>query len=389
MQERYEVLDRILAQPVFRKSLFPDPVMIESVELLHLKGNYICRVRSTGGATGHSVSNNAQMRVLFPISVKLVNPFFVGKDARDLEKLLEEVYVHGSNYKLQNLALWIPVATIEMAILDMLGRMAGRSMGELIGDTANRKIHVYQANNYRGKSVEESLEGIRQTLTETGAKAIKFKIGGRMSAPESPPGRTEKMIPLMRKTFGEELEIFADSNGSYDVPEAIRIGKLLENNGINLYEEPVPFDWYEETRAVAEALAIPVAGGEQEPSMRNFRWLVANKGLDILQQDIFYFGGFIRGMKVALMGNAFGMPCMPHISGSGLGYLYMAHFVSVIPNAGKFHEFKGIAKDLPFECPTSSLQSEDGIITVPTGPGSGIELDPGFVDKHQAVELPG
>lgn len=130
---------------------------------------------------------------------------------------------------------------------------------------------------------------------------------------------------------------------------------------------------------------VPVAGGEQEPSMRNFRWLVAQKGLDILQQDIFYFGGFVRSMKVALMGNAFGLPCMPHISGSGLGYLYMAHFVSVIPNAGDFHEFKGISKSVPFECATSSLKSEDGQIKVPTGPGSGIELDPEFVGKHGVV----
>ena len=62
-----------------------------------------------------------------------MQPFFKGRDARDWEQLLEEVYVYQSNYKLQGLALWIPLATIEFAVLDMLGRIAGKPMGELIG----------------------------------------------------------------------------------------------------------------------------------------------------------------------------------------------------------------------------------------------------------------
>ncbi len=67
------------------------------------------------------------------------------------------------------------------------------------------------------------------------------------------------------------------------------------------YEEPVPFDWYEETKQVSDALEIPIAGGEQEPSTHNFRWLIANGGLSIVQQDMFYFGGMVRCMQVARM----------------------------------------------------------------------------------------
>lgn len=82
-----------------------------------------------------------------------------------------------------------------------------------------------------------------------------------------------------------------------------------------------------------------------------------------------------------------GKPCIPHISGSGLGYLYMLHFVSILPNAGPYHEFKGFNPDIPLECDTSDLTVKDGKVTVPTGPGSGIELDPDFVAKHQPVIL--
>jgi L-alanine-DL-glutamate epimerase-like enolase superfamily enzyme len=383
----YSKLDEILAKPVLKKELFSSPVVIETLELLRFNDNFLCRVRSTDGAEGISVGNNAQLQSVWPVFNVRLQPFFIGKDVRNLEKIYEELYVYDSNYKLQNLALWVPWATIEFAILDMLGRIANKSIGELIGDIHNSKVAVYQANNYRGKSAEESLIKIKEYVAKSQAKAVKFKVGGRMSNNiDYPPGRTEKLIPMVREAFGDEMTIYADSNGSYDAKEAIRIGKIMEEYKYDFYEEPVPFDWYEETKQVTDALSIPVAGGEQEPSMRNFRWLIGNRALDVVQPDMFYFGGMIRSIKVARMAEAFGMPCVPHISGSGLGYLYMMHFVSAIPNAGPYHEFKGFNDEIPLECKTSSLESIDGVVTVPSGPGSGIEIDPGFIAKHEVVK---
>ena len=379
-------LDTVLSQPVLNRTLFPDPIIIDRLELLRYEDNFLCRVTSKDGAEGISVSNNMQMVSLYPIFVLRLQPFFLGKDARDWEQLLEDVYVYQSNYKLQNLALWVPLATIEFAVLDMLGQIAQKSIGELIGEIHHPEIAVYQANNFRGKSAEESIGLIQQQVTETQAKAMKFKVGGRMSNnADFPPDRTEKLIPLVRKTFGDTMTIYADSNGSYTAQEAIRIGKLMEEYAYDFYEEPVPFDWYEETREVTKALNVPVAGGEQEPSMHGFRWLIKEDALDVVQPDIFYFGGMIRSMKVARMAAVKGKTCTPHISGSGLGYLYMMHFVSAVPNAGPYHEFKGFNNELPLDCPTSSLNSKDGTVVVPTGPGLGATIDPGFIAKHKTV----
>ena len=384
----YSVLDAILAKPVLKKELFPDPVIIETLELLRFGDNFLCRVRSTDGAEGISVGNNAQLQSVWPVFNVRLQPFFLGKDVRELERLFEELYVYKSNYKLQNLSLWVPWATIEFAILDMLGRIANKPIGQLIGEIHHPKIAVYQANNFRGKSAEESVELIKEHVAKSQAKAVKFKVGGRMSNNRDyPTGRTEKLIPMVRKAFGDEMTIYADSNGSYDAVEAIRIGKIIEENKYDFYEEPVRFDWYEETKQVTDALSIPIAGGEQEPSMRNFRWLIGNRALDIVQPDMFYFGGMIRSMKVARMAEAFGMPCVPHISNSGIGYLYMMHFVSAIPNAGPYHEFKGFNRSIPLESKTSSLESRDGTITVPSGPGLGVEIDPEFVAKHKLLEV--
>lgn len=387
LQERYAKLDAILNTRIFKRGLFPDPVIIESVELLLRDKQYICRVRSKDGHEGISVSNSQQMEVLYPFFLKRFAPFFVGKDARDIESLIPAATVYENTYKAQSLAIWVPIATIEFAILDMFGKMANLPMSLLISDKVyNKEISVYQANGERDNTAEEVIEHLKRDVAISHAKAIKFKLGGRMSHTEYPPRRSEKLIPLVRETFGDKMVISADANGSYTVDQAIPIGKLMQEYKYAFFEEPVKFDWYEETKQVADALDIPVAGGEQEPSTHNFRWLVANGALSIVQPDVFYFGGMIRSMQVALMANALGKQCIPHISSTGLGYVYMMHFVSCIPNSGPFHEFKEFNNVLPYHCATSTLNSdENGTVKLPTGPGFGVDIDPDFLKKCEVL----
>jgi L-alanine-DL-glutamate epimerase-like enolase superfamily enzyme len=386
----YAQLDEILKRPVLKKELFDAPIIIETLELLRHKSSFLCRVRSSDGAEGISVGHSG-LNSLYPIFVNALKPFFIDKDARDLDLLLEKVYIYKLNFRLSGMALGIPLATIEFAILDMLGRIANNPIGQLIGEIHNPRVAVYQATEYREKSVEESLELIKRDIEEYNANALKIKVGGLMFMTEdinavAPKGRTETIIPLVRKTFGDKMALYADANGFYSVDEAIRVGRLLEEYGYGFFEEPVMFDWYEETKQVTDALTIPIAGGEQEYSLHGFRWLIANDGLQIVQPDNYYFGGMIRSMKVARMAQAFGKTCTPHMSGGGLGFLYMIHFVSVLPNASAHNEFKGLSTNVKFECKTSPLSVVDGKIKVPTGPGSGVDIDPDFIKKHEVVK---
>jgi L-alanine-DL-glutamate epimerase-like enolase superfamily enzyme len=387
---RYRKLDEILKQPVLKKELFPTPVILDSVELLRMGSSFLCRVRSKDGAEGISVGHSG-MSTLHPIFVKNLQPFFVGKDARELDLILEKVYIYQFNFRFNGMALGLPLATIEFAILDMLGRMAKKPVGQLIGEIHNPEVGLYMATEWREKPVEESMELITKAFRSYDVRALKIKIGGLMFMTtdmyaKGPEGRTEKMIPLVRKMAGDDTALYADSNSFYSVPEAIRVGRLLEEYKFRYFEEPVMFDHVEEIKQVADALRLPIANGEQDYSYYGFRWLIANDGLEIVQPDNYYFGGLIRSMKVAKMAAAFGKQCVPHMSGGGLGYLYNIQFVSAVPNAGEHHEFKETKTNVQFECKTSPLQVVKGKMKVPTGPGFGVDLDPAWVAKHQVVK---
>jgi len=379
-----EVLDKAAAAPILKLDRIGSPVKIASIELLYKKGNHFVRVRSTDGAQGISVTNS-KAAFLYPILQKLVIPYFIGKDARDLEKLIDGVYVYKSNYKMSSLALWCPLAWVEFALLDMLGKIAEEPVGELFGGVVRDKVTIYYASGNRHTTPQEEIEVLKKLIDRSHARAVKFKVGGRMSNnADSIPGRSEGLVRMVRKALGDDLAIFADANGSYDAEHAIRLGRMMEDYGIDMFEEPCPFDWLEETKAVADALSIPIAGGEQESSHRRFRWMIKNGAVQIVQPDLHYYGGFIRSSRVARMAAAAGLTVVPHMSGGGTGYVNVIQFVSFTPNAGPYHEYKGgIEKSGKWYDPP--LTCRDGTIAVPTGPGLGLIIGDDYLADAKKI----
>jgi L-alanine-DL-glutamate epimerase-like enolase superfamily enzyme len=374
-----------LSAPVLRRDLWTEPVPIASIEVLKAADQFLIRVRARSGATGLAVGHPDVLETTWPILARRIAPFFAGKDARDLESLIDGVYLANSNYKWQGLPFWVPVASLELAILDLLGQVAKQPLGEMFGGVVRRDVAVYRASGNRGNSPEAEIAYLQRLVDQTGAKAIKFRLGARMRFDEASTRRDLALIPLTRRTFGDGMTIYADANGSYDIPTALTIGRIMQEHRLAFMEEPVPFDYYDETKQIADQLPLPVAGGEQESSLRRFRWMIEQRGVDIVQPDLFYFGGLIRSIRVARMAAAAGMPCTPHMSDGGLGYLYVAHFASCVQNAGPFQEYKGRDQGLPVSSDTSSLLSEKGLLRVPAGPGLGVTIDPGFVGKGRVL----
>ena len=145
----YALLDEVLQQPVLKRELFPDPVMIESVELLRDRKNFLCRVRSRDGAEGVSVGHPFISKQSYPVFVDRLARFFTGKDARDLDQLIYRI--SESSVKVQGVPFCVQLATLEFAILDMLGTIANKPAGLLIGDMLNPEGFVKNPCDFHGR----------------------------------------------------------------------------------------------------------------------------------------------------------------------------------------------------------------------------------------------
>ena len=353
-----------------------EPVKIASIELLKRGSTYFVRTRSTSGATGLVMTK--QVADFLPIFQNLVAPHFIGKDARDLESLVDSVY--RANYKLAGLALWCPVAYCEQSAFDLLGRVARKPGGALLGGVIKSEIPVYLSGSARELSAEDEVALYVRGLAATKARAVKFKIGGRMSQNlDAYPGRTDKLVRLAREQLGAQTILFADANGSYNAKKGIEVGRLLESLDFKFFEEPCPFEELEETRQVAAALNIPIAGGEQDGSLPRFQSMLQQRVVAIVQPDLNYNGGLIRAKRVARLAEKLGRTIVPHNTQTGAASVNILQFASSTRNTGPFMEYPWRAPQQPVSWFTPNFTIVNGALRVPEGPGMGIEIDPDYI----------
>ena len=376
-------LIRNFETPMFNlPAQFPNPVIIESMELLKNGSNYFVRTRSADGAIG--ITGTKQMTEFIPIFQQFVAPHFIGKDARDIESLVDSVY--RVNYKIAGLALWCPVAYIEQSLLDMLGKIAGKPVGELLGGVIRDEMPVYLSGSDRVLTAEEEVEVYVRGVAETKAEAVKFKIGGRMSRNlDAYPGRTDTLLELSRKKLGDDIILYADANGSYDADMGIKVGRVLESLNYSFFEEPCPWEYLSETQEVARALKIPLACGEQDSSLWRFQWMLENNVMSIVQPDLNYNGGLIRAKRVARMAEKFGNTIVPHNTQTGHTAGFILQFASCTKNIGPYMEYPWRAPQRTPSWYKPDFKIIDGKIQIPKTPGMGVEIDPDYLKQATVV----
>jgi L-alanine-DL-glutamate epimerase-like enolase superfamily enzyme len=377
------------AIPEYQKPVFnlhksvSSPVKIASIDLLQSGKNFFVRTRSTDGVEGIILTKD--MEDFVSVLQRRVIPHFLGKDARDLESLVDETYI--ANYKLSGQALWCPVAYVEQSLFDMLGKNSHKSAAELMGGVLRKEIPVYLSGSGRDTTAEEEVDVYVKGVEYTGAKAVNFKIGGRMSANrDAYPGRTDKIFELAAKKLLGKVTLMADANGSYSAAKAIDIGKRLQEQKYLWFEEPCPWEELGETKKVAEALTMKIAYGEQNSSLWQFQWLIENGVMRVVQPDLNYNGGFTRAARVARMARKRNLWICPHNTQTGAASVNILHFAASTPNIGPYMEYVWRAPKKKEPWYTPNFEIRNGVIPLPAGPGLGLEFDPEFLKKAAVIK---
>ncbi|MGF1544438.1 MAG: mandelate racemase/muconate lactonizing enzyme family protein [Parvularculaceae bacterium] len=370
-----------LARTVDVRAFMKDPVIIERIDVLrHSDRTRFVRVRAKGGAEGVVIANMRLAHVESMLDA-IFRPMLIGTDARDMEETFDVFFrtKRPRGYKYSGLPYFICQGHCELAIWDMFGRIAGKPAYRLLGEPVRDAVPVYMSRLSRKTEAAEEADILERFVAETGARAVKVKIGGRMSLnADAMPGRTEAVVKAVRERFGDDMTIYVDANGSYDAPTAIAVGRMLSGYGVAMYEEPCDWEDFEMTRQVTRALDIPVSGGEQDTSMPTWRWMAERNAVDVLQPDIMYNGGMIRTLQVARLGARYGREIAPHYPRSGPETAPLIHFCASIPNFKGFMEYRADQDRTDFDY-APRIRPADGEIPLPTGPGFGVEYDAGVL----------
>jgi len=172
-----------------------------------------------------------------------------------------------------------------------------------------------------------------------------------------------------------------DANSCYTAPKAIEVGKLLADSNVCHFEEPCPYWELEWTAKVTAAITVPVAGGEQDNDLAQWRRMIRMRAVDIVQPDILYIGGLTRALRVAAMAAKRNMPCVPHSANLAMVTLFTMHLLAAIPNAGPHLEFSiennTWAKDLYHP----AIEVRNGKVAIPDAPGWGVKINPKWLQS--------
>jgi L-alanine-DL-glutamate epimerase-like enolase superfamily enzyme len=363
-----------------------NPIIIQSIDLLKWKDNHFVVVTSADGLKGITLTNT-RIDYLYGIFNGLVKPFFLNKDARQVEALVDGVYRDERNYKFSGMPFWNCVGHIEVAIWDLLGKTDNKPVHQLLGKQLRTEVPMYLSSLTRDNKAEEEVEKIKEKLAMSGCQAVKIKVGGRMGTDAKAEERSYKIVELLRK-YSDTLTIYADANSSFDVKQGIAMGKFLEQHHVDIYEEPCPWEDFESNKKVADALKkIKVAGGEQDTSFHRFEWYCENNGLDILQPDTFYNGGILRGLAVGKLAEEHKKGFAPHSPKSDPLEAPFLHLAAVSPALYGFQEFPVNAvgrKSGDWFAP--HFQPANGSLPVSNQPGLGITYDDSIWSQTKVIE---
>ncbi len=200
-------------------------------------------------------------------------------------------------------------------------------------------------------------------------------------------------MPAVRRALGDGAALLVDANSGFTVRRAIAVGRLLQDHGVEHYEEPVPYWELEQTKEVRDALDLDVTGGEQDCWLPTWRQMIAMRAVDVVQPDVCYMGGIVRTLRVARLAGAAGLPCTPHSANLTMVTLFTMHLLGAIPNAGPYLELSIEGPDVyPWQeglFVRSPYTVVGGKVTVPSGPGWGVEIHPDWLAaaRRQVSEL--
>jgi L-alanine-DL-glutamate epimerase-like enolase superfamily enzyme len=327
-------------------------------------GNFV-EVHTDQGVVGIGPAVNEADRERFKNIV-------VGQDPFNIEAIASRLIYSGSTGVRG-------AASVEIAIWDLIGKAANQPLYKLWGGVKDRVIPY--ASQLRLSTVEERVAQAQRMKTE-GWKMIKLRS-------RFPTVKEDiRLVEQIRKAVGDDFLIACDANQAnpastnflqpgtkWDFERAATIARAYQQMNVYWLEEPLPRYDFAHIAELNKLVEIPIAGGEANHGLHEFRSLLDSGAYDVIQPEIMTEGPTLM-RKAAVLAESMNKLCIPHV-GNQLGNICSMHLVAAWPNAPVFEIFN--------DPPSSEMQYtnaiyenppvfKDGYLQMPDGPGLGVTI---------------
>lgn len=314
-----------------------------------------------------------------------LKPLLIGADPLATEVLWHRMYHATRDYGRKG-SVVAAISAVDIALWDIAGRARGEPIHKLLGGAFRDRVEPYATGFYRIKGQGEAARLAEEAVRhhEAGFRLMKVKLGYGVE------DDIACMQAICRAIEGRDITLMVDTNHAYGRAEALRLGRALADCKLRWYEEPVVPEDLRGYAEMREKLTMPIAGGENEHTMYGYRELFAAGAVDIAQPDLGSCGGITAARHIIALAQSHGVAVNPHVWGSAIAQAASLQLIAALPVA--HHSL--FAQEPVFEYDRSShpfrqhlitepILQQGGWVTIPDGPGLGVEIDRAALEKYR------
>lgn len=329
---------------------------------------------------------------------ELTERFVIGQDPFRIEEIWAELYDHTFWARGGGPVVYAAISAIEQCLWDIKARALNVPVYDLLGGKMREDHRVYANGwSFRATTPKEIAIAAEKAVA-AGYDALKMYPLSEVD-PSHPNGifrhvsqrrydrairdHAVEMVRAVRDAVGDKVDIMVDMSAELTADAIIQVGKALEKFDLMFLEEPVEPTNIDALKTVSQKLNLTIATGERLYSRYGFRETIVSQAAGILQPDIGNTGGLWETKKIAAMAEAFSLRIAPHVCAGPVASAIALHLDASIPNFA-------IQELYPFRVPEHfalvddpvELRVKNGKVSLPQGPGYGVNLVPSRMAPH-------
>jgi D-galactarolactone cycloisomerase len=351
----------------------------------------LVRVETDEGLTGWGeakggVGSTAICGPIVAVILEELKPLLLDEDPRNITRLWEKMYngvrahyvfKHGRSFPElgRRGARLCGISGVDMALWDLLGTSLNVPVYQLLGGKCRENVEAYASGGWADTAGIGAQ--LRQTIAPGNFKAVKMRVGAMDETVENSIDR----VRAAREALGNEIKLMADAHGTWNEREAKRFCRGVADCHLSWVEEPVNADSVCAMAEVRDATDIPIAAGESLFTRFDFKHLIEERAVDILQPDPAIAGGITEVVRIAALASAHQLTLAPHLWGSALLFATGLHLAAALPNVvileysmGFNPMLRGLSSD--------EFVIRDSRLEIPDQPGLGVTVNDNFVRQY-------
>lgn len=347
-----------------RATVPPEVQFISRSGVRKSRSTTLVQIETDEGITGYgSCSGNGELIEL--IIGKVLKPLLIGMNPNYIDEIWEKAYIRGGVKEFGTRGIGVvALSGIDIALWDIVGRVRGLPIYQLLGGKCRDKVPVYATALYPEEPSIVAKKARR--FAEQGFHGVKVKVGFHLA-------QDIQIVRAVRREVGKDFTVMTDANLGYTLDVALRAAEAFAAADVFWLEEPLFIEDIVGHAALREKGQLPIAVGENLHTCYAFENFLLRGAVDFLQPDVARAGGITEIRKIASLAASHSVPISFHTWGDGIALAASLHLSAALKECTVM-ELDYTYNPLRSELLREPLELQRGFMMPPDKPGLGIEL---------------